>query len=234
MQYIKVIEQLGYSHKEAKIYLTSLKLGEGHVSDIAKAAKIPRSTTQQILLKLKENNLVDFYTMRRYKYWVALKPNKLLERLEEKKKILKETIPSLDAIRNSKLNKRGLDEKYKKSMAMLKACADTNPQPVLITNSDIEIEYVNSAWQEVFGYSFNEIRGRNPGFLKSGKTPQTVFKQLKTALHSEKLFHSEKIIDKRKDGAFVNMITSIFPIKHGNRKFFVQILNETTKVKSSR
>lgn len=36
MQTQKIIEQLGYSSKEAKVYLVALSLGDCHVSDISK------------------------------------------------------------------------------------------------------------------------------------------------------------------------------------------------------
>jgi len=52
MQNQKVLEQLGYSANEAKVYLTSLAMGEAHVSDIAEKAKIPRSTVQVIVERL--------------------------------------------------------------------------------------------------------------------------------------------------------------------------------------
>jgi len=43
MQYRKVIEQLGYSPKEAKVYMTALRLGEALVSDIAqKSGYVPQ------------------------------------------------------------------------------------------------------------------------------------------------------------------------------------------------
>ena len=99
MQNQKVIEQLGYSPKEAKVYLASLSLGEAHISDIADKAKIPRSTAQVIVDRLQKDGLMNFYVMRRYKYWVAEKPERLLDMLKQREAIIETALPKLVAIR---------------------------------------------------------------------------------------------------------------------------------------
>lgn len=231
MQNQKVIEQLGYSPKEAKVYLASLSLGEAHISDIADKAKIPRSTAQVIVDRLQKDGLMNFYVMRRYKYWVAEKPERLLDMLKQREAIIETALPKLVAIRQESKKNRSNESLYKESLTLLKTCAETIYQPVLITTGDIEIVYVNSAWQKEFGYALEEVQGQNPRMFKSGKTPVEEYKAMWKALGSDKLFQSDRIIDKRKDGTHLNLLTTIFPVHHGNRRFYIQILSEITEKK---
>lgn len=225
MQNQKVIEQLGYTPKEAKIYLASLALGEAHISDIAAKVKMPRSSVQLVVDKLHEDGLMNFYVMRRYKYWVAEKPEQLLKNLKKREEVIKGALPKLSAIRHTTKNNKVRDKNYEKCLAMFQKLADASLQAVLITNSDAEIEYVNGVWQKKFGYTLDEVKGKNPRMFKSGKTPPKVYERMWKTLSKGGLFHSDEIIDKRKDGSFLNLLTTIFIVKYAQRTFFVQVLD---------
>jgi sugar-specific transcriptional regulator TrmB len=99
MQNQKVIELLGYSSNEAKVYLAALTLGESHISDIAEKVKMPRSTVQVIVERLHKDGLMNFYVMRRYKYWVAEDPAQLLEQLKHREELIGEAMPNLIALK---------------------------------------------------------------------------------------------------------------------------------------
>jgi len=229
MQTQKIIEQLGYSDKEAKVYLASLSLGEAHVSDIANKLHMPHSTVQVVVDRLHKDGLMNFYVMRRYKYWVAEKPEVLLKNLQKKEALIKEALPKLSSLRNQGRSGQRRDKNYKKSIDAFQRFADASPQPVLITNSDSEIEYVNTSWQDVFGYTLDEVHGDNPRIFKSGKTPNSVYDLMHQALHKGAIFQSDEIVDICKDQTCVHVLTTIFPVKHGGRTFFIQILNVITK-----
>jgi len=59
---------------------------------------------------------------------------------------------------------------------------EQSPHPVVITNLDGIIEYVNDAFVRNTGYSRQEAIGRNPRILRSGKTPRESYAALWTAL----------------------------------------------------
>jgi len=48
---------------------------------------------------------------------------------------------------------------------------EQSPSTVMITDLEGNIEYVNPKFTELTGYTLDEVRGRNPRFLKSGHTP---------------------------------------------------------------
>ncbi|HET9641288.1 MAG TPA: hypothetical protein VFP46_00355 [Candidatus Paceibacterota bacterium] len=116
MQAQKALEQIGYTRGEAKTYLAALILGESHVSDIAAKIQEPLSTTQTIVDKLHRDGLLSFYVRKRYKYWVAEKPERLLERLKERERTLSGVLPDLEKLRHSEEKKphvkvfEGVDE----------------------------------------------------------------------------------------------------------------------------
>lgn len=367
MQTQKVIEQLGYTANEAKVYLAALGLGEAHISDIASKVKMPRSTAQAIVDKLQKDGLMNFYVQRRYKYWVAEKPERLLDQLRKRQEMLQEMLPELSrlkkpsgshkptvkvftgrdeinhilddmintrqhilaiipedsfvelfqgtsnfedftqsrvrnflrfrvlapntptgrslaergnkelreirflpdrvkiktasfmygdkvalmifnqrqpmavliedpTIRETKVvmfeelwDQSGSDEKagvHKEELFRL--LADTSQQPVLIANERVEIEYVNETWQKQFGYTLKEVRGQNPRMLQSGKTPREVYTRMWETLRAGKMFQSDEIIDKRKDGTYFHLLTTVFPLKTGNETFYIQMLNDIT------
>lgn len=116
MQAQKVLEQLGYTREEAKVYLVTLGLGESHVSDIAQKARRPVSSVQTVISKLHKDGLVNFYVRKRYKYWVAENPARLITRLEEREDAVRSVMPQLEALRHGEGQKphikvfEGVDE----------------------------------------------------------------------------------------------------------------------------
>lgn len=231
MQIQKVIEQLGFTAKEAKVYLAALHLGEAHISDIAEKVKMPRSSVQVIADKLNKEGLLNFYVMRRYKYWVAANPEHLLTRLKQREEMMREALPTLTALKKESWSKQHRGSKKKTELGFFHMLADSSTQPVIIANENVEIEYVNSAWEKQFGHSLDEVKGENPRILKSGETPDDVYKRMWSALRAEKMFQTDEIIDKKKDGTFFNLLTTIFPVKHNGILFYIQILDDITERK---
>lgn len=230
MQIQKVIEQLGFTAKEAKVYLAALHLGEAHISDIAERVKMPRSSVQVIVDKLHKEGLVNFYVMRRYKYWVAENPERLLHTLKKREELMQEALPKLIAIKKANWGKR-----RKKNNAddwgAFRIMADASRQPILIADENREIVYVNAAWEKQFGYALAEVKGENPRILKSGKTPKEVYEKMWKNLSAGRMFQTDEIIDKKKDGALFNLLTTIFPLKHNDHTLYIQILDDISERK---
>lgn len=232
MQYQKIIEQLGYSRKEAKVYLASLQLGEAHVSDIAEKVKMPRSTVQVLVERLRDDGLMNFYITRRFKYWVAENPKVLLEKLKRQEDLVEMALPRLIALKkNARVNHK--IAALQQNIGPLKEVADEISLPVLVTNKELEIQYTNHAWETQFGYTCAEVFGRSTRMLKSNKTPPEEYERLWKTLKSDGLFESDKIVDQKKDGTLFTLFTIIFSIHHGNRTFYVQILDGRDKTRSS-
>ena len=108
--------------------------------------------------------------------------------------------------------------------------AESNPDPILITNTRGEIQYVNSAWEKLTGYTLDEVRGKNPGFLKTGKTPPRIHQLIRENLKEGRSFVSEEIVDRAKDGSEFSIRATYFPvIENGAIVYLVQVLNEVSE-----
>lgn len=229
MQIQKVIEHLGFTGKEAKVYLAALHLGESHISDIAVKVKLPRSSVQVIVDKLYKEGLMNFFVMKRYKYWVAENPEKLLSNLHKREKLIQEALPELVAIK--KAGSQGRKPMDSSTIGMFRMLADSTQQPVLIANEKVEIQYVNAAWEKQFGYDLKEVKGEHPRILQRGKTPEPVYERLWKALKTEKMFQSDEIVVKKKNGEFFNLLTTILPLRHQGRLFYIEMLDDITERK---
>jgi PAS domain S-box-containing protein len=226
MQHQKVIEQLGYSQSEAKVYMAALRLGESLVSNIAQKVGMPRNTVQAIVEKLHTDGLMSFYVLRRYKYWSVENPERLLTNLQKREETVKTALPALVEMR--KLARKKVSTKNpKQGLTIIKAWADSSKQPMLVTDTDAMIVYVNTLWEKQFGYSLEEVRGKSTKHLASGKTPKQIHQAMWQALHTGKLFQTDQVIDKRKDGTCFSMQTTVFTVSHGDGDYFVQLLQST-------
>jgi len=223
MQYQKVIEQLGYSQKEAKVYMTSLRLGEALISDIAKKVEISRNSAQAIVDTLHADGLMSFYVVRRYKYWSVTNPERLLSNLHKREETVRAALPVLTQMR-TQARKKAAKKNPKHGLTIIQAWADSAAQPMLVTDTDAVILYVNTLWEQQFGYVLGEVRGKSTKMLASGKTPKHVHAAMWQALDTGQLFQTDQVIDKRKDGTYFSMQTTVFTVSHGNGDYFVQLL----------
>ncbi|HUO56203.1 MAG TPA: PAS domain S-box protein [Candidatus Paceibacterota bacterium] len=116
-------------------------------------------------------------------------------------------------------------------IALFRVLADSSPQPILIANEQVEIQYVNNAWERQFGFTIAEVYGKNPRMLQSGKTPRELYTRLWKALTEGHSFQTDEVIDERKDGTFFNLLTTIFPVRHRGKLFYVQVLDDISEHK---
>ena len=68
---------------------------------------------------------------------------------------------------------------------------EQSPMPIIITDRNGNIEYVNSAFSTITGYSFGEVMGKNPRILKSGLNDEKVYRELWNAISAGKEWHGE-------------------------------------------
>ena len=82
---------------------------------------------------------------------------------------------------------------------------------VYFTDPDGTIEYVNSAFESITGYSATEAVGRNPRILKSGKMSDGYYEDLWDTLLNGTVWE-EEVINQRKDGELYTAHQTIAPI----------------------
>lgn len=105
---ITFLKKIGFSDKEAKLYLELLRLGPSPVRKLAEATDLNRGTTYDALKWLQEQGVVTFYNKASKQYFVAENPEKLYELVKSQETTLKEVnrylekaVPELQALYNS-------------------------------------------------------------------------------------------------------------------------------------
>jgi PAS domain S-box-containing protein len=97
----------------------------------------------------------------------------------------------------------------------LSQVVDQSPDGIVISNVLGEIEYVNHAFVMETGYSVEEVIGKNPRFLQSGKTAPETYKALWAALTSGRTWKGE-FLNRRKDGTEYTEFDIIAPLRAGD------------------
>jgi len=83
--YKEILENIGLTKGEIKVYLTLLKVGETTTGKIIEKSGVSSGKTYEILDKLQQKGLVTHIVKEKTKYFQATSPKKLLEYVDEKK-----------------------------------------------------------------------------------------------------------------------------------------------------
>lgn len=116
---IKKLIQYGLSEKEAETYLSCLKAGQATANRIAGLINLPRSTTYDILERLKSSGLVTTIIVDNKTNFIASAPEILLTSLNEKRALIKQILPNLKEIHN-KITDKPKAEVFQGKIAIIK------------------------------------------------------------------------------------------------------------------
>jgi len=109
---------------------------------------------------------------------------------------------------------------------------EQSPESIVITDLDARIEYVNDAFLATTGYGREEVLGRNPRFLHSGKTPSEAYAAMWSALTAGQVWKGE-FRNKRKDGSEFVEFSHIAPLRQsdGTITHYVAVKEDITEKK---
>ncbi|MCS7053805.1 MAG: PAS domain S-box protein [Ignavibacterium sp.] len=124
-----------------------------------------------------------------------------------------------------------ITERKQKDIELKKliSAIEQSPVSVVITDYDGNIEYVNKYFTELTGYTFEEVKGKNPRILSAGKHTKEFYKELWNRIKSgyvwEGIFYNVK-----KDGSHFWESAVITPIKDENKRIinFVAVKKDIT------
>jgi diguanylate cyclase (GGDEF)-like protein/PAS domain S-box-containing protein len=114
----------------------------------------------------------------------------------------------------------------------LSAAVEQSANSVIITGVDGSIEYVNPKFTVVSGYSSEEVLGKNPRLLSSGRQSDEFYQEMWGTILSGKEWRGE-FCNKTKDGRQFWELCSIAPIKNesGRITHFVGIKEDISEHK---
>jgi diguanylate cyclase (GGDEF)-like protein/PAS domain S-box-containing protein len=110
---------------------------------------------------------------------------------------------------------------------------DNSQEAILITDADNAIVNVNSAFTKITGYSREEVLGRNPNLLNSGRQNREFYARMWNSLDRDKTWRGE-IWNRRKSGEIYAEMLSITVIcdRKGRAQHYVAVFSDISQLKA--
>jgi PAS domain S-box-containing protein len=104
------------------------------------------------------------------------------------------------------------------------AALNSAANSIVITNREGAVQWVNSAFTKMTGYSASEAIGQNPRIMKSGKHDEQFYKEMWNTIVSGSVWRGE-LINRRKDGSLYVEEMTITPVSSddGTTGYFVAV-----------
>jgi PAS domain S-box-containing protein len=133
---------------------------------------------------------------------------------------------------NSLNNELAERKNNEEELSKLTRAVENSPVSVLITDINGNISYVNPWFSQVTGYGLEEVVGRNPRILKSGKHHSNYYKILWDTITKGEIWHGE-FLNKKKNGELYWEQASISPVFDGKGNIinYVAIKDDITEHK---
>ncbi len=124
--------------------------------------------------------------------------------------------------------KRNESELHRFSLAV-----EQSPSAILITDMEGTILYVNKSFERITGYSRQEVLGKNPRILKSGKQDPQMYRELWQTIREGREWRGE-MVNRCKNGSEIWVRISISPVidETGTITSYVGIQEDITDLKN--
>lgn len=100
---------------------------------------------------------------------------------------------------------------WKLHLRRLASVVEQSGESMLITDLDGRIEFTNPAFSRLTGYTFEEVRGRNPSVLKSGAHSREHYRTVWATIKEGRVW-SGSVVDRKKDGSYYPALLTIAPV----------------------
>ncbi|MEA5486024.1 MULTISPECIES: response regulator [Pseudanabaena] len=119
--------------------------------------------------------------------------------------------------------------KAEEALKIFSRVSEQSPASIVITNVGGDIEYVNPKFEELTGYKFTDVIGRNPRILQSGYVSEQIYTSLWDNITSGKEWHGE-LQNKKRNGELYWEQASISAIRdpNGNITHYVAVKEDIT------
>lgn len=126
------------------------------------------------------------------------------------------------------------DRKKNEDMLRVAAAAFETHEAILITDVDVRIIRVNRAFQDITGYSPEEVLGQNPRILSAGRHDKAFYEQMWQSILSKGSWSGE-MWDKRKNGERYPKWLTITAVKdvQGKTTQYVGIFSDVSERKKA-
>ncbi len=117
-------------------------------------------------------------------------------------------------------------------LTVFSTAIEQNPISVIITNTEGLIEYVNPQFTKTTGYHIQDVKGRNPNILSSGKQQKDFYKKLWETILEGETWKGE-LCNKKKNGDLYWESVSISPIQNdeGKTTHYISVQEDISETK---
>ena len=163
-------------------------------------------------------------------YYQIRQKGKINKELLESTKLIKEKQAQILKQRDTLIKQKKELTETLKDIMVLKKAIEQSPNAIVITDKEGNIEYVNPKFEEVTGYTFDEMKGKNSRILQSGNKQKNFYKELWDTILSGNEWRGE-FENVRKNGEIYIEHASISPVKdeNGNIIHFVAVKEDITE-----
>ncbi len=148
----------------------------------------------------------------------------------------KEIIGTIGTFRDITDRKKEQERLKQLNIDLNKYFTSVEQSPLVIVFTDINgnIEYVNSRFTKKTGYTFEEVKGKTPSFLKSGNTSEETYNKLWDTILEGRVWKGEFINKSKQGDEFIERAV-ISPIKDSDGKIvnFVALKEDITDLKKA-
>lgn len=125
--------------------------------------------------------------------------------------------------------------KLEQSQERLATIVEQSPTSIILTDTRARIQYANRKFEDLSGWSRNEVLGQTPSFLQSGQTDDADYKRIEDQLALGEAWHGI-FRNLRKDGSSYWVETTLLPLKapDGTVQNFVGIGEDITEARRAR
>jgi diguanylate cyclase (GGDEF)-like protein/PAS domain S-box-containing protein len=122
----------------------------------------------------------------------------------------------------------------KERQLAIAATAFETHDAILITDAESRIIRANTAFTEITGYEPDEVIGKTPAILKSGKHEKAFYEEMWATLHRERRWEGE-LLDRRKNGEIYPKQLTITAVRNeqGRVTNYVGIFSDITSRKAA-
>jgi len=123
-------------------------------------------------------------------------------------------------------------KKTEESLRKFSLAVEQSPCNIVITDLNAQIEYANKGFELTTGYKLEEVLGKTPKVLNSGKTSKATFAHLWKTIRNGEMWKGE-LINRRKDGSEYIELALITPVrqKNGEITHYLAIKEDITERK---
>lgn len=125
--------------------------------------------------------------------------------------------------------------KAEQELKKLSMVVQESPNSIVITTTNGDIEYVNPAFEQITGYSSEEVLGQNPRILNARNAENTIdYKEMWETISAGQIWRGE-FCNKKKNGSVFWELASITPVKNskGIITNYIAIKDDITNRKKS-